>query len=133
LEGPTLCHYTFLGQHFQWLDIMPTIGVTWVAANAIQERLDGERSASMTRVAGASMRGGMRTIVSPRIATSPQYHRLPVPSTIRPLRIMRSKTESCAHGVAIANASDAAAAATDARETRMRRSIAGGMGQGLAP
>src|SRR5947207_1350101 len=46
--------------------------------------------ASTTRAAGASIRGAMRAIVSPRTATSPRYHGLPVPSTMRPLRIRRS-------------------------------------------
>src|SRR5439155_5382600 len=55
--------------------------------------------ASMTRAAGVSIRGAMRAIVSPRTARSPRYHGLPVPSTIRALRMRRSKEAgACARG-----------------------------------
>jgi hypothetical protein len=78
--------------------------------------------ASMTRVAGASMRDAIRTIVSLRTATSPRYQGLPVPSTMRPLRMTRSKAGVCARGAAMKNARHAAAR-TEAMVARMRRSI----------
>ena len=45
---------------------------------------------SMTRFAGSVIEGAMRTIVSPRTATSARYQGLPVPSTTRALRRTRS-------------------------------------------
>ena len=41
-------------------------------------------------LAGPRIDGAMRTIVSPRIATSARYQGLPVPSTTRPFRRTRS-------------------------------------------
>src|SRR5215216_2263717 len=79
-------------------------------------------AASMVRVAGASMRGAIRTIVSLRTAMSPRYHGLPVPSTMRPLRITRSNAGACARGVATTKDSDAAARRKE-MDTRMPRSI----------
>ena len=40
--------------------------------------------------------GAINAIVSPRTATSARYHGLPVPSTIRPLRMTRSYGWDCA-------------------------------------
>src|SRR3954470_2028440 len=79
-------------------------------------------AASMTRAADASMRDAIRTIVSPLTATSPRYHGLPVPSTMRPLRISRSIGAVCARG-ATASSTRHAEAMRAARVSRMPRSI----------
>ena len=45
---------------------------------------------SMTRAAGSAIDGAIFAIASPRIATSPVNHGLPVPSTMRPFLRRRS-------------------------------------------
>ena len=84
----------------------------------------------MTRAAGASIRGAIRTIVSLRTATSPRYHGLP--GAVDDAAVADDEIEGrrLRDGVAMQSAR-AAAASTDARMARMaaeysRRAVVGG-------
>src|SRR5262249_27762150 len=82
------------------------------------------RRGAMARRAGASRRGAVRAMLSPRIARSRRYHGLPVPSMIRPLRIRRSNAAgACARGTTSRPVSSATAHA-GIRTLRMRPSVA---------
>ena len=61
-----------------------------VRVDVDEARRDDLPWTSITRAAGSSIDGAIRTIVSPRIATSPVNHGLPVPSTMRPCLMRRS-------------------------------------------
>src|SRR5262249_27988488 len=75
---------------------------------------------SMTRVAGSSIDGAIRTMLSPRIATAPRCHGDPVPSMMRPFFSRRSYCADWA-----SNAASPATAATRAsgRASRPRREV----------
>src|SRR3954469_13113897 len=72
----------------------------------------------MTRAAGSSIVGAMRTIVSPRMPISAVNHGLPVPSTTRPFRRSRSSVGACAWNTEVSQ--PAAIAAASARDIERR-------------
>src|SRR5262249_7253797 len=81
--------------------------------------------ASITRAAGASIRGAILAIVSPRTARSPRYQGLPVPSMILPLRTRRSNAApGCACAPAMRPVSSAATAHAARKALGMRQSVA---------